>query len=341
MPKLPVRPAPILFALLAASAPAAFAQSSAVQVYGILDLYAGSSNTSGAVSSKVLNNGGMTTSYWGIGGTESLGGTLSAIFALESVVRLDTGESGRFAGDTLFSRAAYVGLQDTWGTLKIGRVPNPLFQATGNLNPFGFSTRFAPLMTQLWAVPYGASVAADTGWSNAIHYTSPSFGNVSVVGQYALGETAGSNSNNNAALVVKYVGDTLALTLAGQRVKAGLAITPAAPSQTTWLVGGAYDLKVVKLFATADRNISDVSGRRTRTGHLGLSAPAGQGKLLFAWARSLERSNSKAGFSRDTATVGYDYNLSIRTDVYANLVYDKLSTAGSGNTGAIGIRHKF
>jgi predicted porin len=46
-------------------------------------------------------------------------------------------------------------------------------------------------------------------------------------------------------------------------------------------------------------------------------------------------------FHRDTAAAGYDYNLSPRTDLYAVLMYDKISNAGKGNTYIAGIRHRF
>ncbi|MES2117495.1 MAG: porin [Pseudomonadota bacterium] len=316
------------------------AQQSDVRVYGILDVFAGNSNNSGGVATRAINNGGMTTSYYGIGGHEELGGGLKAVFALEGVVRLDTGESGRFPNDPMFSRAAYVGLSGSGGTFKLGRVPNPLFQASAAVNPYAFSTRFSPLMTQLWSAPYGSAVTGDTGWSNALHYTSPTLGGVTIVGQYAPGENPATPSHN-AAAVLRYEAGPLLLVAGGQRVEAGLGITAAAPRQDTWLTGVAYDLHAVKLYGSYDRNRTDGTGRRTRTAQLGLQIPSGAGRYLLSWARSHEETLAKPQFRRDTATAGYDYSLSVRTDVYAVFVYDKLSTASDGNTTALGIRHKF
>lgn len=329
-------------AILSFCLPAAcLAQQSDLRVYGILDLFAGSANTSGGNGSKVLNNGGMTTSYYGFGGKEALGGGSEAIFALEGVVRLDTGESGRFPNDTLFSRAAYVGLNGHWGTLKIGRVPNPLFQASAALNPYGFSTRFSPLMTQLWSVPYGGAVAGDTGWSNAVHYTSPAVAGTTVVGQYALGEGATAKAGNSSALVLRHAGERLLLVAGAQHVKTGLGLTLAAPRQDSWLLGASYDLTAVKLYASYDRNHTDGSERRTRTSQLGLQLPVGAGHYLLDWARGQESARGIADYHRDTASAGYDYYLSVRTDLYAVFVYDKLSSASHGNSTAVGIRHKF
>lgn len=66
----------------------ALAQSpsaNSVSIYGVLDEYVGSLRRSDqAGRTTVLNSGGMTTSYWGIRGTEDLGGGLQSFFALEA-----------------------------------------------------------------------------------------------------------------------------------------------------------------------------------------------------------------------------------------------------------------
>src|SRR4029450_9235909 len=53
----------------------------------------------------------------GVRGTESLGGGLNAIFQIESNVSGDTGNS---SGSGLASRETFVGLQGSWGTVKMG-----------------------------------------------------------------------------------------------------------------------------------------------------------------------------------------------------------------------------
>lgn len=330
-------------ALLAATAPAALAQATSVQVYGLVDMYAGRSQTSGTPSTTVTNSGGMTTSYWGVGGTENLGGGTSAVFALEGFMRVDTGEAGRTSGEALLARAAYVGLNGVGGQFKMGRLPNPLFQLTGNLNAFGFSTRFSPLMTQMWIAPYGVAVMGDSGWNNALHYTSPTFGGgFSMVGQVGLGERSGTATGNNKVAVLRYSADPWMLGLAVQEIRNGLNQSAAAPSQRTVFAGGAYDFKAAKVYASYDRNRTALTGRRTGMGHVGIAVPQGAGRWMLGWARASERATARlAAYHRNTVSGGYDYNLSVRTDVYAVAVYDKLSTAASGTTLAAGVRHKF
>ena len=63
----------------------------------------------------------------------------------------------------------------------------------------------------------------------------------------------------------------------------------------------------------------------------------GLGKLLAGFATT----RVEGGNKRDTLTVGYDYNLSRRTDVYANVMHDKITTFTGGTSYAVGMRHKF
>lgn len=100
---------------------AAAAQS--VQIYGILDAGIERIDHIGAERDSVTRvsnlTGGQFPSRIGFRGTEALGDGLSAVFTLESGIALDTGsllQSGR-----LFGRQAFVGLQNQWGTLSIGR----------------------------------------------------------------------------------------------------------------------------------------------------------------------------------------------------------------------------
>ncbi|RZJ07037.1 MAG: porin, partial [Rubrivivax sp.] len=116
-----------LAACLAASSGIAAAQSS-VQLYGIMDAGVYSKQLAGENRLQTLSSGVMSTSRWGFRGTEDLGGGLKAIFDVSSFVRADTGESGRFPNDGMYSRYAFVGLQSTTlGRVRLGRVTTPGF----------------------------------------------------------------------------------------------------------------------------------------------------------------------------------------------------------------------
>ena len=112
----------------------AHAQSS-VQLTGLVDVFAGSMKMAGDASSKsVVDSGGLTTSWFGMKGTEDLGGGLKAHFNLTSFIKVDTGTQGRFTGDTFFSRDANVSLSGGFGSVLLGRwmAPNFLPSVVGN-----------------------------------------------------------------------------------------------------------------------------------------------------------------------------------------------------------------
>ena len=112
-----------LAALVALGATSAQAQST-VTLFGLIDVSAGKFQSPGAKSTKGIDSGNMTTSFWGVKGTEDLGGGMSAVFSLESFLRADVGASGRFGADTFWARNAFVGLASKdFGKVTLGAAP--------------------------------------------------------------------------------------------------------------------------------------------------------------------------------------------------------------------------
>ena len=104
------------------------------------------------------------------------------------------------------------------------------------------------------------------------------------------------------------------------------------------MLGGFYDFQVVKLFLTYGQAKNDVSNAKLKTAQLGASVPIGPGKLLASYAQTR---NNLLDAKRQTLTVGYDYNLSKRTDLYANVMHDRITNRSSGTSYGIGLRHRF
>ncbi|RDK06277.1 porin [Cupriavidus lacunae] len=141
----------------------------AVELYGIIDSYMGSTKASGEERASIgLQSGGLSTSFWGMTGTEDLGKGLNATFRIEGFFLGDTGQGGRYANDPMFSRNAYVGLSGRFGEVRLGKLSNPTFLLTGQFDPFGSSTKLSPLTTVLWNPQYGRYIAGDTGWSKSV-----------------------------------------------------------------------------------------------------------------------------------------------------------------------------
>jgi predicted porin len=336
-------------ALTAAFAAPVMAQTS-VTVSGLIDNYVGSMSTPGTAGRATgVYNSGMSTSWLGFDGSEDLGGGLKAIFAVEAFIQTNNGGLGRTGvNDTLFSRDANVGLSGDLGTVIMGRGLAPNFLPMVMFNPFGDSFAFSPLVlaTQMNGNPLAFStVEGDTGWSNEVVYTTPSFSGLSANVHYQFRNQAGATGKNNNGVNLLYFNGPLSLTAFYQDVQINNPIPGPVPEQKTWFVGGGYVLGTVKLNATYDQARPANEGLIPlfKTISLGVAVPVGAGNILAGWANTTATMPGIAETKRNTTTVGYDYNLSKRTDVYAMLMNDRNDayTVGMGNSFGLGIRHRF
>jgi predicted porin len=335
-----------------AAASAATAQS--VQMVGLIDMTAGRLQNAGEPHVWRADSGGMTTSFLGIRGSDDLGGGLKARFALDHFLRADSGQPGRFNGDAFWARDAYVGLSGAFGTTVLGRNTTPLFVSTVLFNAFGDSFAFSPAVRQIFtpvAQPGSPMVPffGDSGWNNSLHYASGDDDedgfSWNLIGN--LGENAPGTGRNVGANLM-YANGPLEATLAWQRVRNGDGISTGVPAtppgfskQDTWFVAFSYDLQAVKLFSHAAmvRTRAD-QHRTTKLWGVGASLPLGPGKLLAQYG-SAEARLDGAEPSNRTLTVGYDYFLSKRTDVYAVYMNDRVSGLNAGNSLAGGVRIRF
>ena len=330
----------VAIALCAASSTAQVQDGSQVQLYGLVGTYVDSLKRSDMSQSQVqMGSGGLTTSFWGLRGNEDLGGGMSAIFALESFFQPNTGAQGRNTSDPFWSRNAYVGFQSAYGRLTFGRQTNPTYVAEQNVNPFGSSVVFSPLVVQTFVVNYGGSIIGDTVWNNAVQYSSPSYKGLGATVIYGLGGVAGSPGIGNLGVHLSYSGSALTVALSAQRVR----FTQVGPvgAQDMYLAGAAYDFKLVKLYGAAviTSNVSMPTG--THTYEAGLSVPFTPADSLLAEYARTRRSGPVDNSLRHTASIGYDHFLSKRTDIYAIYSLDQLSRHSIGNTYGVGIRHTF
>lgn len=326
-----------------------------VTLQGQIDAFAGFSRPLGAdKGTGVLTPGGMQTNFWALRGTEDLGSGLKAVFALEAFYRADSGAEGRFANDAFFARSAYVGLSSGGGTLQLGRNTTPYWLATIAFNPYAGSFSFSPAVLHSFG-PNGTAAAplrGDSGWSDSLLYTSPSWGGFTARLQYSFEPPAGTPASQRRdadkhGASLSYAGGAFAAALAYQSVAYPNAATTATATgfdrQSAWLLGGSYDLGMVKLFAQYQRLADTVAGadRRRNSGQFGLSIPAGPGAVLASYGHA--RTSGAEDARRNTWAVGYDYPLSKRTDIYLNSLHDRITGtgAGSGQTWGLGLRHYF
>ncbi|KKW68398.1 hypothetical protein AAV94_04580 [Lampropedia cohaerens] len=354
----------VALAPLATAAIASLAFSSAhaqsVRIHGTADVYVGSMKYAGNERQSRVGSGGMTTSYIGFSGSEDLGNGLKAGFAFGQFFRMDSGAQGRFNGDTTYARDANVSLSGGFGSIKLGRSSAPNFVPSLSANPFGASFGFSPLIVHMntttlnsGAFGYQRTTAADTGWSNQVVYSTPVIaGGLTVNLHYQFSNLADAGNSEdekkNIGISGRYVHGPLMVT--GFYEEAELT-NPNVAGRTSdwlnaknWMLGGTWDFEVVKAYLSygAGEDLR-IAGDETETWQVGASIPMGPaGKFLASYAETeFDPSNTVSDRTRKTLTVGYDYALSKRTDIYTIVMHDRFTGTDSGTSYALGIRHNF
>ncbi|MHB8455448.1 MAG: porin [Acidiferrobacterales bacterium] len=318
----------------------AFAQTQTT-FYGLLDVFAGGEKPVGAASrSTGIDSSGMSTSYLGVGVSTDLAPGVTGIAAAEAFVTPATGDVGRFTGDHMFARDAYIGAKGSYGQLTAGRNTSPYFLSVIFYNPFVDSFVFSPAILQT----YLGYLDGDTGWSNSVVYSTPQIGGFNGSLAYAKAASVGAESNFSGTAF--YNIGKFSATLAYEKI--GVNTNPNVPagnSQKSGLLGASYDFGVAKLFGEFQKMTNSApTGKWDQTlGQVGASVSMGSGDVLVSYARTT--GTGLFTFHRDTAALGYDFNVSKSLDVYVAYLHDKVSDttkgAGTGDTVGVGGRLKF
>ncbi len=182
---------------------AAQAQTANVTLYGRLNMTMEAVNgqavdpnlpAGSAPVNRTIYRVNSNSSRLGVRGTESLGGGLNAIFQIESNVQADAG------GSTLASRETFVGLQGTWGTVKLGNflAPyddiHPIFGNVPTLTTSILSTAVLWGQGQLSKSQGGF----DARLNNSLRYDSPNISGFTGSAQLSLGEGTAYPGNAHA-----------------------------------------------------------------------------------------------------------------------------------------------
>jgi general bacterial porin, GBP family len=360
-----------IFRSLAGTALAGVASTVAAQsvtLYGELDAgLAYVSNVNGSTQYRATS-GLIDGSFWGLQGSEDLGGGVKALFRLERGYSVATGEGFN-------DHPAYVGLQtEALGTLTLGHQYDLIhdyfapFTLTGGTGGTAF------------AHPFDNDNANNSYLAaNSIKYASASFGGFSLGAMYAFSNTAGRFAENRAYGV--------AANYANGPFNAGVA----------WMhnngrglnANGAYDPSALP---GGDQTIIDVSAQKQDTVGAGVSYALGDVTLAGAWSRSIYTGVTEIDSGVAVPSIGFSiyelsavwqatpalsiagmyvysdassahwhqgavqavYQLSKRTDVYAETLYQRASSSAVAtiNTNdpssgrnqtlvATGIRHRF
>ncbi|KVE32429.1 porin [Burkholderia sp. TSV86] len=378
---------------LLSAAGAAHAQSS-VTLYGVIDT---SITYVHGVDGQAKNlwamgSGNLQGSRWGLKGVEDIGGGLKAIFQLENGFDSATGHLNQ--GGRIFGRQAFVGLQSNQlGTLTLGRQYDPLVDL---VQPITADNYFG----SLFATP-GDVDNNDNSLrvNNAVKYTSPVYAGLQFEAMYSFGGIAGrAGSGLTYSVAAAY--NNGPFSIAGGYFNANNLLTANRPNNA-WTAPSAdalFDSHINDAYMSA-RSVAiaqvaaqyvygpftfgagyansefDRDGYSVAGFHKSQYYDTGRGFVIYQATPALmlglgyifTKSRGDADAKYHQVSVGADYSLSKRTDVYLAGAYQHASGTQLINAGgtlvsqpaqasigsygyngtknqemvAVGLRHKF
>lgn len=365
-----------------------------VTVYGVLDVgYVYSwgdpgAGTRGTNKFSGIAGGGVTAgSRLGFRGEEALGNGLKTVFALEYGLDLDKNTGIGTGG--LNARQQFVGLSSRLGTVSLGRQYAPGFHAAANNDALEATDMSLQSDFSVYA---GNTITPNSParYSNAIAYASPAMAGLTFKGIYGFGET-GSDTSTRPTFPRGNLSDYSTLDRGQYGLGANYARGPinvdlvwqsrhtyveytGGPGRlkrggdqiNEWYLGGSWDFKVVKAYASYQRlqNLhhgNSVGPQDNKLWTVGLSAPVGgAGTVGLSYGKlGLKNAHARDGESWGWGTM-YQHSLSKRTALYAAYTYidnDRYSIPAqtqvaadgammgvvgeSNQTIGLGIRHSF
>jgi len=347
----------LALAVLGAFAGTAAAQSS-VTIYGVLDMSIAKRNdcspcavNPGAPGSDAWTMQQSTTSRLGFRGNEDLGGGLSAQFQIEHRFNPDTGAQNQ---TPFWNGRSYVQLTSaSAGAVYLGREYTPAFWVQLKSDPFGndgvgqtgVGINWAGYMTPDAAS--GVTTVPQAAWpgggsarsSNTIGYKTPSLGGLTANVAVSLSETTGQG--RNVGFNAEYAAGPIYAGLGYEKITDGT-------SDGNGVVNVAfhYNLGFVKPIIYFAK--SDVGTLSNKVVLLAASAPLGNGVVKFGVSRlTLDLPSTAAEDKHTKVGLGYNYNLSKRTNLYFDLgsatgVANVAGVKGERSTAyAVGVRHTF
>ena len=329
-------------------------------------------------------------SRWGMKGVEDLGNGTSAIFQLEGGFTPGDGrqaQDNRLFGRQAF--VGLTG--ESWGTFTIGRQYNAADAFIAPIDPFGTgwgqaasNSAFGDSVSHRYdnaikyVSPNFSGFQFGLGVVHADNKKTVQIGNAETITKTTgSGVTLGAGYNAGPLSIgasFDYLRAKNESTVGGVRTKTD-------DKTKAWNLGAAYDLDVVKLHAivgqqrdgviggiglAGDMIVDPVAGTKLgnswnqgkglrQTSWLaGVSAPVGDaGKVLFSYTGNRIKHNDLGDLRVKTNifSLGYQHNLSKRTQVYALASYgqSKLTNRGPGVADiklkstdvAVGLQHRF
>ncbi|WP_321803527.1 porin [Burkholderia sp. BCC1988] len=331
----------------------AYADNS-VTLYGVVDTGLMYIHNSGGKSSQILMASGTESgSRWGLKGSEDLGGGLKTIFQLENGFSSTSGGLGQ--GGRMFGRQAFVGLSNasTWGTVTLGRQYDPLIDLVQPVQSDNYLGGFFSSPGDIDNADNSVRI------NNAVKWSSPSWSGLQLSAMYSFGGVAGTvGSGQTYSGAAAYTNGPLALAAGylhvdngngsvAQRTKTSAdslfnssvnAAYASARSVNIARAGGRYALGAFTLggyysYSQYNPDASSAFNRAEKYHNGSVYAvwqvsPALLTEVGYNYLRSLGDSSAKY----HQFSLGADYNLSKRTDIYTVASYGHAT--GQNGSGA-------
>jgi predicted porin len=264
-------------------------------------------------SATALTDGQVSSSRWGMRGSEDLGGGLTALFYLES----DIVTNGESHSSGLFRRGAYVGIASKdMGELTLGLRTNPVIATNGALMPVGGNG--------VGTLTSGGLGFSDFYTRNAVTYTTPNMGGVVLQGQWGLtNDATDGNEGSVKAGSATYSAGALTIRAAMQQRQGapGNALSganaasgaSASSDKKTTVLGVSYQVNSALTLALASfanridaynaANVWDLNGNQFGVGYQ--FSPAILLGYNYTTAESSKMSNLQARYALSKRTTAY------------------------------------
>lgn len=326
-----------VLAALAAASGTASAQSN-VTVYGQLDLGVikgnggTATNPGGLGTSKAWTVGQASSSRLGFRGTEDLGDGLSAQFQIEHRFNPDTGAVNN--EKSFWNGRSFVQLNNpALGSIYIGREYMPIYWIDIKSDPFGDDgVGQAGGVARRGNYQTPDAVGNGSRASNSIGYKTPNFGGFTASAAVGLSEDTGLGRVQG--FNAEYAAGPLYAGLGYEQVSGG-----SNDGRGVFNMALHYNLGFVKPMVYVAQGKTDANGNtKAKVVMLGATAPLGQGLLKAMYFRLDSDINTR---DRSKFGLGYNYLMSKRTTLYADLGVARQSGLTNNNAYAFGVKHTF
>jgi predicted porin len=335
-----------------------------VTVYGVLDMGLGSTNNGSTTTRSFGTAGSQSPSLFGVRGSEDLGNGMKASFNLEAGLTggngsLGNGSASYATGTTstsavntsLFGRAANVGLEGDFGSVKLGTHMDPGFAAAAGVDPRGMANDSGSAVN-FWGFSQSTGPAVFQGIFNAnsVMYSSPSVNGLQVSASYGFGGVTSSRQDGTQSIGLTYAAGIFSLAGWRNTVYADGANAKLYTNQGIGAKIALSDVLSANVYYNKVETYSTSNVVTAERDLIGVGATYALQDNLKASATFYTRNNSLVANSDNTLTVfDLKYVMSPRTTAYVSYAMDNAKAeAGAyaaintnGSRATTGIIHSF